>query len=84
MIVLMLGGLLPRFASYADGWAIVQAVSGPEVVLLFGLACSSMASFWLVTVASLPGLSFRGAAIVKQASTATANTLPPVERLPWE
>jgi uncharacterized membrane protein YbhN (UPF0104 family) len=72
---LMLVGLFPRFGSYADAMAVVRTLSGSSIFLLFVLAVASMASFWLVTAISLPGLSLGKAAIVKQSSTAVANTV---------
>lgn len=72
---LVLVGILPRFGSYTEAVTIVRTLSSGSILLLFVLAIVSMASFWLVMAISLPGLSLRRAAIVKQSSTAVANTV---------
>lgn len=72
---LLLVVFLPRFGSYSDALSTVQALSGTSAIVVFLLAVLSMASFWLVTAISLPGLSLRRAALVKQSSTALANTV---------
>lgn len=75
VVGLMLVVLLPRFGSYSDAVSTVQALSGTSAVVLLVLAALSMASFWFVTAISLPGLSLGRAALVKQSSTAVANTV---------
>ncbi|MDJ0962244.1 MAG: YbhN family protein [Acidimicrobiia bacterium] len=69
-------GVLPRFASYSDVWATIRDMTGLE---LFGLVMAgvwNIVTYWFVMVAVLPGLKYRQAAVVNQASTAVANTLP--------
>jgi uncharacterized membrane protein YbhN (UPF0104 family) len=71
----MLVWLVPRFGSYSDALAAVGELSATETILLLVMAIMSMASFWLVTAISLPGLSLGRAGLVKQSSTAVANTV---------
>jgi uncharacterized membrane protein YbhN (UPF0104 family) len=71
----MLVWLLPRFGSYSDALAAVGGLSAADTILLLAMAMLSMVSFWLVTAISLPGLSLGKAGLVKQSSTAVANTI---------
>jgi len=69
-------GVLPRFASYSDVWDTIRAMTGLELVGLLVVGVWNIVTYWFVMVAVLPGLRFREAAVVNQASTAVANTLP--------
>ena len=71
----MLVWLVPRFGSYSNALAAVGELNATDTVLLLVMAMLSMASFWLVTAISLPGLSLGRAGLVKQSSTAVANTV---------
>lgn len=69
-------GVLPRIASYSDVWATISDMSWLEVTSLLLIAIWNLVTYWLVLVAALPGLRYGQAAMVTQASTAVANTLP--------
>jgi hypothetical protein len=71
----MLVWLVPQFGSYSEALAAVGELSTRATILLLAMAILSMASFWLVTAISLPGLSLGRAGLVKQSSTAVANTV---------
>lgn len=78
-VVIVVGifvGVLPRFASYSDVWATIRAMTGMELFGLFLAGVWNIVTYWFVMVAVLPGLKYRQAAVVNQASTAVANTLP--------
>ncbi len=78
-IVIVVGifvGVLPRFASYSDVWDTIRAMTGLELFGLFLAGVWNIVTYWFVMVAVLPGLRYREAAVVNQASTAVANTLP--------
>jgi len=69
-------GVLPRFASYSDVWETIRAMTGFEILGLLLAGIWNIVTYWFVMVAVLPGLRYREAAVVNQASTAVANTLP--------
>lgn len=68
--------VLPRLASYDDVWATITAMTALEVVTLALVGVWNLVTYWFVMVAALPGLRYREAAVVNQASTAVSNTLP--------
>ncbi len=66
----------PQFADYGDVWTEISAMTGIEVVTLFGVAIWNLVTYWFVLTAVMPGLTYPQAAISNQASTAVANTMP--------
>lgn len=76
VVIAIFAGVLPRIASYSDVWATIVALSWFEVTLLLVVAVWNLVTYWFVMVAALPGLSYRQAAVVNQASTAISNTVP--------
>ncbi len=69
-------GVLPRFASYSDVWGTIRDMTGLELSTLGVIGAWNIVTYWFVLVAVLPGLRYREAAVVNQASTAVSNTLP--------
>ena len=68
--------VLPRVASYGDVWTAIRSMTAIEVATLVLAALWNLATYWFVLVAVLPGLRLPQAAVVNQASTAIANTVP--------
>lgn len=69
-------GVMPLIADYGEVWATIQAMTWLEVLSLILIGLWNLATYWFVLTAALPGLRLREAAVVNQASTAVANTLP--------
>lgn len=69
-------GVMPRIADYGDVWATITDMTVIEIGGLVLIGLWNLATYWFVIVAALPGLRLREAAVVNQASTAVANTLP--------
>ena len=69
-------GVLPRLADLREVWEIVGGLSWREDVILAALGIWNLVTYWPMLVAAMPGLSLRQAAIVSQASTAVAMTVP--------
>ena len=69
-------GVMPLIADYGEVWATIQAMTWLEVVSLLLMGVWNLVTYWFVLTAALPGLRLREAAVVNQASTAVANTLP--------
>ena len=76
VVVGIFAGVLPRIASYSDVWSTIADMTGLEVATLLLVALWNLVTYWFVMVAALPGLRYRQAAVVNQASTAIANTVP--------
>jgi len=78
-VVIVVGifvGVLPRIADYSDVWATITAMTWLETTSLLVIAIWNVVTYWFVMVAAMPGLGYRQAAVVNQASTAISNTLP--------
>ena len=69
-------GVMPLIADYGEVWATIQAMTWLEVLSLVLIGLWNLITYWFVLTAALPGLRLREAAVVNQASTAVANTLP--------
>lgn len=67
---------LPQFANITDVWSSVRAMTWLEITVLVVAALWNVASYGLVLVPSMPGLTFGQAFVVTESSTAVSNTLP--------
>jgi uncharacterized membrane protein YbhN (UPF0104 family) len=61
--------VLPKVADYRDVWAVVKTLSWGQVGLLIGATALNLATYAPPWQASLPGLRFRQAFVLTQAST---------------
>ena len=68
--------VLPRIADYRDVWGAVKTLSWTEVALLLGATLLNLVTFAPPWMAALPGLRFRQAFVVTQASTASTYVAP--------
>ena len=68
--------VLPRIADYRDVWGVVKTLSWTDVALLVGATLLNLATFAPPWMAALPGLRFRQAFVVTQASTASTYVAP--------
>jgi uncharacterized protein (TIRG00374 family) len=68
--------VLPRIADYRDVWGVVKTLSWTEVALLLGATLLNLVTFAPPWMAALPGLRFRQAFVVTQASTASTYVAP--------
>lgn len=69
-------GIMPQIADYGDVWETIKAMTSIETTTLLLVGLWNLVTYWFVLTAALPGLRFREAAVVNQASTAVSNTLP--------
>ena len=67
---------LPQFTSLSDVWTAIQSMTWLELVTLAIAAAWNLVTYWLLMVATMPGLRVREAAVVTQSGTAVSNTLP--------
>ena len=68
--------LLPRIADYRDVWEVVRELGWQEALVLGGATLLNLATFAPPWMAALPGLGFRQAMAMTQASTALSIVSP--------
>jgi putative heme transporter len=68
--------ILPRIADYRDVWGVVKELSWKDTALLVGATILNLVTFAPPWMAALPGLHFRQAFVVTQASTASTYIAP--------
>jgi uncharacterized protein (TIRG00374 family) len=68
--------VLPKVANYRDVWAVVKELSWTQIGLLLGATAINLATYAPPWQAALPGLRFRQAFVLTQASTASTYVLP--------
>ncbi|MEP7225462.1 MAG: lysylphosphatidylglycerol synthase transmembrane domain-containing protein [Actinomycetota bacterium] len=68
--------VLPRIADYRDVWEVIKGLSWQDGLLLLGATVLNIATFPPSWMAALPGLGFRQALVMTQASTALSMVTP--------
>jgi uncharacterized protein (TIRG00374 family) len=76
VVVVTFAFVLPRIADYRDVWEVVQTLSWTDVLLLAAATLLNLVTFAPPWMAALPGLQFRQAFVVTQASTASTYVAP--------
>ena len=76
VIVATFAFLLPQVANYADVWDVITTLSWPWILALIAATILNIVTFAPPWMVALPGLGFRSALAVTQASTALANVVP--------
>jgi len=76
VVVATFAFVLPRIADYRDVWGVVKTLSWTEIGLLVGATALNLVTFAPPWMAALPGLRFRQAFVVTQASTASSYVAP--------
>src|SRR5262245_31434443 len=76
VVVATFAFILPRIADYRDVWDVVTTLSGTDIALLLGATLLNLVTFAPPWMAALPGLRFRQAFVVTQASTASTYVSP--------
>ena len=72
----LLVGVLPAIANIGEVWRAIQTLTWLESGSLLALAAWNIATYQLVIMSALPGLTIGRAFVVGQISTAVTNTLP--------
>jgi len=67
---------LPKIADYRDVWDVIRELTWREGLLLAGVTALNLATFAPPWMAALPGLRFRQAMVLTQASTALSIVTP--------
>jgi uncharacterized membrane protein YbhN (UPF0104 family) len=68
--------ILPQVANYREVWEVVRELSWSQLGLLLGATALNLATYAPPYMAALPGLRFRQAFVMTQASTASTYVLP--------
>jgi putative heme transporter len=76
VVVATFAFVLPKIADYRDVWGVVQTLSWQDIALLTGATLLNLATFAPPWMVALPGLGFRQAFVVTQASTASTYLAP--------
>ena len=76
LVAAIFGLVLPRIASYREVGEVLGALGWATLLGLLAIAVWNLVTYWLVTVAILPSLRLREAAVAALGSTAVSNTLP--------
>ena len=67
---------LPKVAEFGDVWKSIREMTWLEIATLTALAIWNLATYWILEVASFPGLNYWRASKVVLTSTAISNTMP--------
>jgi len=76
VVVATFAFILPKIADYRDVWGVVKGLSRRDFALLAGATILNLVTFAPPWMAALPGLGFRQAFVVTQASTASTYVAP--------
>jgi putative heme transporter len=76
IVVATFAFVLPKIADYRDVWAVVQTLTWADVGLLAGATLLNLVTFAPPWMVALPGIRFRQAFVVTQASTASTYIAP--------
>src|SRR6266480_1128663 len=76
IVALVFWYFLPQFTSLSAVWASARSMTWLELTTLALLAVWNLATYWFVMVATMPGLTYRQAAVATESSTAVSNTVP--------
>jgi putative heme transporter len=68
--------VLPRIADYRDVWGVLQDLGWKEWLVLAGVTVLNVVTFAPPWMAALPGIGFRRALMMSQASTALSMVTP--------
>lgn len=76
VVVAIFGFAIPKFADYEEVGQILRDLTGQQIAYLLLAEALNMATYWLVYVASLPGLRFWQAGVEVQTNSSIAGVLP--------
>jgi putative heme transporter len=76
LVVLTFAFVLPRIADYRDVWAVIKTLSWEWALALAGATILNIVTFAPPWMVALPGLGFRQALAMTQASTALTYVVP--------
>src|SRR3954447_8047993 len=69
LIVAIFWFVLPQVVDFSKVRAEIGAMTGLELAILAVVACWNLVTYWLVTVAATPGLTYGQAMVMTESST---------------
>ena len=76
IVVAVFWYFLPQFTSISAVWASIQSMTWLQILTLALLALWNQITYFIVNVSTMPGLTYRQAAVATESSTAVSNTVP--------
>jgi uncharacterized membrane protein YbhN (UPF0104 family) len=68
--------VIPQIADYGSVWRRITRLTVPQLALAAAMAILNLATYWFQSIAAMPGLTLRMAAVQTQTTTTVANTMP--------
>jgi putative heme transporter len=65
-----------QFADISEVWDAIQMLTWREIAVLLLATALNLLTYWIVVVLATPGLTYPQAAVMTQATTAVANSVP--------
>jgi uncharacterized protein (TIRG00374 family) len=76
IVVAVFAAVIPRIADYRSVWATIEGMSWPRLLMVVAATFVNLLTYWLQSVAALPGLTLAMAAVQTQTTTTIANAVP--------
>ena len=76
LVVAVFWFVLPQVADFSEVWRQITDLTGIELTSLVLLGVWNLITYWLVWVATLPGLTYPQAGVVATSTNSVASTLP--------
>ena len=76
VLIFVFFGVFPKFANYSDAWSAMQKMSFGSLVALVAVTVINIGVYVLPYQASLPGISYGNAFVVRQTSFMISNVVP--------
>jgi uncharacterized membrane protein YbhN (UPF0104 family) len=68
--------VIPQIADYGSIWRRISGLSAAQLAAIVAVAGFNLVTYWVQSMAAMPGLTLRMAAVQTQTTTTVANTLP--------
>ena len=76
LLVAIFWYVFQQFADISDVWSAIQTLTWREILVLVAFTVMNLFSYWVVLVQATPGITYPQAAVLTQATTAVANSIP--------
>ena len=76
IVVAVFVEVIPQIADYGAVWDTLARLSASQLALVVGIAVLNLVTYWVQSMAALPGLTLWMAAVQTQTTTTIANTVP--------
>jgi putative heme transporter len=68
--------VIPHVADYGSVWQVLSRLSVAQLTIVAGVAALNLVTYWIQSIAAMPGLTLAMAAVQTQTTTTVANTIP--------